>query len=431
MSLTKPAAICLSDFHIGENVGGVSGVGGESYVKLEENVFVRKEFQTLISRLKESYCVGEENKIKYLIIMGDQWDLAVQPMPYSFNLSFGFFNNSGLENYFERMIYIPGNHDHHLWRIFQTQKCVLEPLQKIRGRKDDQAATGGNDKISSYPQVLAGYLDLTGPTPTLSIDGDGDLDSGNSFISGLTDKSGLTVTTVYPNLYVLYNQNGQKKAMLLTHGHLFDPGWNIVTDILQPSFKEMGLTKMNLTILEMLNSPVTEFWNYSTAMMGKYDMIETIYDNLLNNVFPKLLPDLFSDLLTYLKANTSGGIQTAVDILDWKWVRNYIDGKVKTAILGGVGTDARYDQNFIEKNSSRIKNYIALSLPYIHRQSVAVFSRLVFGHTHVPLYGWQTEALGNQMEVYNTGGWVNIDKTDYPLPLTIADNGDISALNLL
>ncbi len=427
MSIAEPVAICLSDVHIGENEGGVSGVGGDSYVKLEDGVFVRKEFQTLLTKLKNLYKVNKTNKIQYLILMGDQWDLAVQPMPYSFNLSFGFFNHIGLEDYFKQIIFIPGNHDHHLWRMFQTQKCVVDPLKNIQSQRKRRQKSNRKDEVFSYPQVLAGYLDLTASTPTLTVRDNNDPDAGKSFISGLTDTSNLPVTTVYPNLYVIYECGGKKEAMLLTHGHLFDPGWNIVTDILKPSFAEMGIKNMNLKILEMLNSPVTEFWNYSTAMMGKYDMIETIYDSLLNKIYPKLIPDLINDLFDYLKKEV-GGI--TFDVLDWKWVKELIDKKVKDMILGAVGTDARYDQKFIENNADRVKNYMVMSLPYINRQSVTGFSRLIFGHTHVPLFGWQTDLLGNKLEIYNTGGWVHIDKTDYPLPLAIAGNGNISAIDI-
>jgi hypothetical protein len=36
---------------------------------------------------------------------------------------------------------------------------------------------------------------------------------------------------VYPNLYIIYKDgNNGNKAVLCTHGHLFDAGWNLMTD---------------------------------------------------------------------------------------------------------------------------------------------------------------------------------------------------------
>ena len=282
---TNPQVVFLSDLHIGENMGGVSGVGGPSYTKIADKVYVRDEFQTLLGKLKKG-----GTKVKYLVLLGDIWDLAVQPMPYTTNLSLKFFNSSTFKDFFEEIIYISGNHDHHLWRMYQTQKCEIDPL------KADAS------QVDVYPQVIPGVLDFTGAEPILTVNGKES--KGDSFIQGLIGNLDLPVHVVYPNLYVIYNGQNGKEAALATHGHLFDPGWNIVTDYLMPTFKEMGLQTLDLKNLEMLNSPVTEFWNYSMAQTGNYNMIENIYDGCLKGEVSKLVPvvveDLVEDLEDYL-----------------------------------------------------------------------------------------------------------------------------------
>jgi len=62
--------------------------------------------------------------------------------------------------------------------------------------------------------------------------------------------------------------------MIATHGHLlFDPGWNLVTDYPPETIKALYPSKINLASLELLDSPVTEFWNDALAQMGRYNFI--------------------------------------------------------------------------------------------------------------------------------------------------------------
>lgn len=436
MSIKKPMAVFLSDFHIGENLGGVSDEGSVSYIKLKNGVFMRKEFNTLLMQLKQNYDVNADNKVKYLVIMGDQWDLAVQPMPHSMDLSLGFFDNVGLENYFEEIIYIPGNHDHHLWRMYQTQQCIVEPLNRIKDKYADKSGSAADLEVEKYPQVIPGYLDLTSSSPVLTINGIGNTNGGDNFIVGLTGKAGIPVNVVYPNLYIIYNNPaGKKEAALVTHGHLFDPGWNIVTDYLWPFFKEKFGHTLNLENLEMLNSPITEEWNYALAQVGQFNVIDTVYDQLLEGKYPQWVPDLINTALKEMYKNahwSEGDLDKLIDIVNNNifYIKTHILKAIKTELLNSVSSTP--DQDFIHNNQDRIERYIQMSVKYIHGQSVGCFSKLIFGHTHVPCYQqhFKLKAVPQSIEYYNTGGWVDIDKTDYPLPLTINESGYIGSIDV-
>ena len=410
--MKKPIALFLSDLHIGEDLGGVSREDGAMYEQIAPEVFVRKEFLNMLDQLKTTYQVTNENRIRYLIVMGDQWDLAVQPMPYTTNLSIQFFNVIGLDKYFEEIIYIPGNHDHHLWRMYQVQKCMIEPLNTVH------TGTVQDTKVYELPQVISASIDLTQPDPRLNINSPFEKDPGSSFITGLTGKARIPVNVVYPNLYIIYeNGNKEKEAMLATHGHLFDPGWNIVTDLIGPVFKDMGLERMDLVHKEMLNSPVTEFWNYSLTQMGNYNMIEKIYDASLQGKVSELMPQLvdavYKDIVKWLEKITSGLAQDAVKALDWGIVKSALENKIMSWVKEGltnVKPDARYDQKFINKNKERISAYLKMSVPYLPDQSITSIKTLVFGHTHVPIINYH-DGIPN-VDIYNTGGWVNIDSAE-------------------
>ncbi|WP_035240208.1 hypothetical protein [Desulfobacter vibrioformis] len=432
MGNNKAVAVCISDFHIGENLGGVSGKVDINdlgfYKNIAENVYVRKEFLTFLGKLEEQYDVKNgDNKIKYLIIMGDNWDLAVQPMEYSFDLSFKFFNSIGLEKYFEEIIYIPGNHDHHIWRMLQSNKCVEEPLKKIF-EKAQQPETIPN-KIIPYPQVIPGYLDLA--SSTLKMGGDPIFSGPNDIVSGLTASARIPISTVYPNLYLFYEEgvDNNRETILATHGHLFDDDWLLVTDYMGFIFETVGYT-MNLGDLEKLNSTVTEFWNYQWSQMGRYNLVDKLYDSSLKAklftglkpMIDKLLKELFA------KIGVKGWTEDLADGL-CDLIINVI---LKKAFSNQYYPD--YDIKFINARVNKLKDFIAMSVASIAKEqpSVERFSKLIFGHTHAPASTpFINKEIDENMEIYNTGGWVDIGEYNYPVPLAVSTSGVITPINIL
>ncbi|MCP4118942.1 MAG: PQQ-binding-like beta-propeller repeat protein [Desulfobacteraceae bacterium] len=441
MHSQKPSAVFLSDLHIGENLGGVTDVlnfqDKDSYVELQKGVYMRKEFNIFLEKLKEKYGVAPENRIKYLILMGDIWDLAVQSMQHTVNLSLAFFDNVKVGDYFEEIIYIAGNHDHHLWRQYQTQNYLLKPINDIASDTGD-AGVVEEKGVPPFPQVIAGFLDLTTPDPTLKIEGGDQSSAGNKFFTGLTGKARIPVNVVYPNLYITYkNDKGEKENILATHGHLFDPGWNLVTDYIGKFLtEEMGL-KLDLKKLEMLNSPVTEFWNFSLAQMGAYNLIEPIYDNMLENKDPSVLLPLVKMLKTTLlndlkAADVSWFAKKYVEIGNYfgaDKLYQYIKDMKKSALPGIF-----YDQDFIAGQMERVLDYFKYSQENV-ASSLDNISKMIYGHTHIPLMDYEVNfaAEGKDPIVktfYNTGGWVDISNAGKPMPITIFNDGSFEPIEI-
>jgi UDP-2,3-diacylglucosamine pyrophosphatase LpxH len=431
MDSSKIVGVCISDFHIGENLGGVSGKVDVNdmgfYKNIAENVYVRKEFLTFLKELEEQYGVKNGgDKIKYLIVMGDNWDLAVQPMEYSFELSLKFFSTIRLEEYFDEIIYIPGNHDHHIWRMLQSNKCVEEPLKK-KFENAQQPETTSN-AIIAYPQVIPGYLDLA--TSTFKMGGDPIFSGPSDIVSGLTGSARIPVYTVYPNLYLFYEDvDKNRETILATHGHLFDGDWLLVTDYLGFIFETVGYT-MNLNDLEKLNSTVTEFWNYQWSQMGRYDLVDKLYDSSLEGklsaglkpMIDKLLKELFAEIgVTGWSEDLAGGF---CDLI--------INVILKKAFSNQYYAD--YDIKFIDARVTKLKDFITMSIASIAKEQPPIkrFSKLIFGHTHAPAATpFINKKVDENMEIYNTGGWVNIGKYNYPVPLAISENGVITPINII
>ena len=360
--------------------------------------------------------------------MGDNWDLAVQPMEYSFDLSLKFFSSIGLEKYFEEIIYIPGNHDHHIWRMLQSNKCVAEPLKEIF--KSDHPEPAVNNVIS-YPQVIPGYLDLA--DSTLKTGGNPLFSGISEIVSGLTGSARIPVTTVYPNLYLFYEgADKERETILATHGHLFDGDWLLVTNYLGFIFETLGYT-MNLKDLEKLNSTVTEFWNYQLSQMGKYDLVDKLYDSSLKKRISDGLKPIIDKLLKELFAHIP-------DIADKKW-KEELAVELSELIINVIMKKAfsnqyypEYDIKFIDAHGKALNDFISMSIASITKEqpSVKGFSKLLFGHTHAPAATpFKNKKVDENMAIYNTGGWVDIGKYAYPVPLAISAKGEITPIEIV
>lgn len=454
MPQTKPVGVFLSDFHIGEDLGGVSRKQGPGYTEPVKGVFVRQEFKVLLDRLRQRYDISTTNRVPYLILLGDIWDLAVQPMDYTSDLSIEFFNGAALQDYFEEILYISGNHDHHLWRMYQAKRCEVDPLNKACG-------------VASFPQEIPGILDCRGQAPSLYVDNQKN-PAADTFISGLTGTADLPVHVVYPNLYIRTADESGGRSLITTHGHLFDPGWNLVTDYLPETIEALDPAKIDLASLEMLNSPVTEFWNYALAQVGSYNFIEKIYDGLLKGKIAEIFDTLTEEAMGDLK----NGLRALYKIRGWSWdfgadgeklvmgvildhYKKIQAGALKRLKAGAVARalpTPRYDETFLARNQSRVASYLGLSQAVYDRECRKLglpedpFSTLVFGHTHVPLPNTVTgsplnfpfaskgaappAAAVSPVQVYNTGGWVEIGRDGSPMPMALFSDGRIDPIGV-
>lgn len=252
----------------------------------------------------------------------------------------------------------------------------------------------------------------------------------NDIVSGLSGSARIPITTVYPNLYLFYeDSNNNRETILATHGHLFDGDWLPVTDCLGFIFDTMGY-KMNLKDIEKLNSTVTEFWNYQLSQMGKYDLIDKFYDSSLNEklytglkpIIDKLFKELFAEIdVTGWTEDVAGGICELI-----------INVILKKAFSNQYYPD--YDIKFISERVDKLKDFITMSIESIAKEqpSVKRFSKLLFGHTHAPASTpFKNKDVDENMEIFNTGGWVDIGKYAYPVPLAISANGEITPINIV
>lgn len=246
----KTLAICISDFHIGERYGGITDDPGhpDRYIQLDasdsSSPFVRKEFMDFLLSCKG--LKDRHGKIKYLIILGDMWDLAMNNQESSFALSSVFFRQLkelkkglGIRELFENVIYVPGNHDHHFWKMLQERYWVTQRLEQ------------GNAPLE-MPRVAGLTIDAdTGAiqaaqTPT----GENRIPQHNLASSLLGLDRDTPVYVAYPHIFLKKNNS---EFTLLTHGHFFEPDWNMVTMMFGDLMKKNDIP-LTIRNIEMFNS---------------------------------------------------------------------------------------------------------------------------------------------------------------------------------
>ncbi|MCY1719700.1 hypothetical protein OU798_05065 [Prolixibacteraceae bacterium Z1-6] len=368
-------AMFLSDFHVGENYGAVSRIcpprKEEEYDEIGENIFCHKKVIEMLDTLGTICKSKHHHTIPRLILLGDIFDIAVHEESDAFNLTHDFFNTKtgkykrSFISYFDEVIYISGNHDHHVWKMLQENYYIEERLQQ------------GN--ALPYPHQRIAVLDLN--NLQISNENTTVIPLHGNMVSAILRDKNLKVHIAYPNLYIRCNTD-DNAGICVTHGHFFEPNWNKSSNDI-PNFPDTILLKNYFVNLEKYNSPFTEFSDYSIAQVNQ-DFAQGLSDACFDSVFykyramGKYVADSFPAFFPLLHDSLKNVAMTAYDTT-----------KLSLHKVQVIPYLEHVKSEMAEKNMK--------------------FTKLVYGHTHVPCFREDyVYGISDTTEVSNTGGWVNI-----------------------
>ncbi len=403
-----PVAMFLSDFHIGEVYGSVTrqipdGKAAEyDSILVTPRVYYHKRVITLLQNMDE--IVGDKQSIPYLILMGDIFDIAVHEASDVYNLSQTFFSypiykGRSFISFFDTIIFIPGNHDHHTWTLLQENYYTHEPLLN-------------NQKALPFPHQIISTLEMG---TTLSYQCEDTVFTRNpshNFLSAVLSNGNKAVYVAYPNLYITYNDT---RGICVTHGHFFEPQWNkdtILSVLAKPKYHPYFFQT-----IEKYNAPFTEFSDYGIAQV--------------NDTFTNRLSDCgFHNDTLYQKIAME--LATAFSL--------FFPLEIEAHPLT--------DREKLEKHPKQVFPYLYHTIIQMETRGMRLY-KMVYGHTHIPCYdlicclndfndnslSLKPEVLRSSFYLYNTGGWVNLkwplnesmDNTTQhtPNPMFLYRNGDI------
>lgn len=433
--MAQPLAIVLSDLHLGEESSVLHY--GQRYKKGQQ-----PQVNTLVGLIKKE--VAGNGKIPFLIFAGDALDFSLAPIQEAV-ADFRKFMEDVHES-FDNFVYIPGNHDHHMWQTLQEQIYVVNRIRERRPIKD-------------FPQEQIGTIEA-GKITVKGVHKKKQL-GAKTFLNDLLPKEGKqkNFALVYPNVFLKFKNS--EKNIIITHGHFFETVWTLVSDVFKSS---LNLTTMNYRVLERINSPLTEFGWYGLGQAGKLSrFIEELYKELKNSEDRKLslalndVRDYLDEYWTFKPAKKKGflsrirgvfsevkanikeefsdeGLKLATYLL-----KILITSQIEEREPYTGGSPLRHYPNILDDptKKEKIKTYISYSLgrPYDFEPH-----QMIFGHTHTPIKNGNIEISvdGRQrnISVFNTGGWI-VDSEEpgeiiqsRPMPFLIFNTGEVKHINV-
>ena len=280
------------------------------------------------STLKDSSVVDDlvdeldsGKKIDEFILLGDILDLAFSNFQDVIQQARKFFDRiRSLE--IRKIVYLPGNHDYHIWLLHIEKRDIIEPIQKEDAPKLPNYVSSFSDKKSFFSEVLPEDLE-------------------KKFVIR------------YPN----YEFENNRIRYLLHHGHqLYGPS------VLLMSPGEALHEGKSLNDLLIANSPILEFIYYHL------ERSEEMREKLK---------------VTWKKYGSPGAILVVIDeLLDAgvpKLTRWFIH-KTKTIWAGFTIKRIKKDRGTeIDEIENEIRDYLKVS-GWDSQNPL----RFIFGHSHVP-----------------------------------------------
>lgn len=386
--------VCLSDMHLGEEDSLLTNLKTSSTET--DPTSPSPVMEQMVECLKELILKNESDKKPTLILNGDILEMALSTTNEAAMVFERFIELIMPEDnkFFERIIYIPGNHDHHLWESARETQYANYIMKKIKPR----------DKLPV-------------PWHTTNMFIENELDPVPSyFLSRLVQRyphlKDFFITVAYPNFGLFKEEN--KKSVVFHHGHYIESLYYLMSTLKSLIFSDRKEPE-HVWDIEAENFAWIDFFWSAMGRSGEAGQdVELIYEKMQNKEeFKKLLYNLADNLAK--KYDLPGwGDRMEAKIL--KWIFNAAVEKV-------MGSErVQTDKDLSRDAEKGLRVYMNGPL---RKQILKEFQKegnmpssmtFIFGHTHKPFQrDMNFKGYSGWVDVYNTGGWVV--ETEDPQPI--------------
>jgi hypothetical protein len=407
--------VCFSDMHLGEEDSLLTSLSpGSTQI---DPFHASPVLQELVYCLRDLIFRNDDQTRKpTLILMGDILELALaddNEAAMVFERFLDFAMEPGYQ-LFGEIIYIPGNHDHHLWESARETQYVLNYLSK----------TKPGDALD-IPWHTTNIFMEDDPNPVPSF-----------FLNGLLHRFGhlkdFNIKTAYPN----FGLRRDNRCVTFHHGHFIESIYQLMTNLRNLIFPELEQRERKVWDLEAENFAWIDFFWSVLGRSGEVGHdVELIYEKMQSEEqFQRLIYTLAESLAEKYDITGMGD-----------WINSKVTGLITNGLVDKIVKSERTQaDNFLTRDAEDgLSYYVNFPLQkQIEEECITkglLFPRevsFVFGHTHKPFGEIRKfEAyLGDGVPVYNTGGWVV--ETVEPAPrrggaaLLLNENLDIAFLQL-
>ena len=374
--------VCISDLHL----------GGESSLltRLDRKGNVRDDSPVLdalagcLRKIIETVHTGRQ--LPTLVLNGDILELALAQTHVCLGAFEQFLAAASPPErpLFGEIIFVPGNHDHHLWGTAREDHYRR------------QVARSSPDEILAEAPHATTLFPAPGERPVQPL------------LTAVAKRSGQTggtakLRTVYPNFGVMDDSGG--RCVVFTHGHFIEPVYRIVSTLTRilfpetPPVEDVGqLEEENFAWIDFLWSALGRSGAAGTGVNAIYNGRSDIRKRkeLLRNLAHVLARDFINTGLP-----------------DWAEERLLL--WVFHILAGLIANLERHRTGPVLSRAARkgLRKYVGR---FVQEQMLAEGAlaggppgrmAFVFGHTHKPLAcNLSFDGLNGPSPVYNTGGWV-------------------------
>jgi len=400
--------VVLSDLHLGARDSLLTHVHGSGEIAEGPSdvlaAFANGMRETLSSQEKPQ-----------LVLLGDALDLGLSPfgdVSKSFlQLLDAFYPADGIDLFDREIIYVAGNHDHHLWRMAQDNG-FLTALESGQIPGDLDSIT----KIFGTPSHRCRLME--------------------SLFAHRPHLRDASVKIGYPNWGI--SDSTTKRAVVMHHGHYLDGMYRALSN-LRGFLGDGDPLPSTMRQLEQENGPWIDFLWSDLGSAGEIGSeVGSLYEVMLS-------AGASHDFAESLARRITGGMHAKLGI-NPKMPLKYgvtLDNLIRAAVDMTAGRAAErqrdgYGHVLGEAEIEDLGWYLGIPLANEIRQELPNMPRelsFIFGHTHKP---FQDELLVNGYEVpvgiFNTGGWVLDEPTLMPVQgcaaMLVSDELEVASLRL-
>lgn len=370
--------VAISDLHLGQN--GVDKLGQYSLLST-------KVPQNLVAQFAQAAAAFAAGDPITLLVAGDFLDLSLayaEDALTDLRELLRPFTGPGAARINE-IVYVVGNHDHHLWSLHSEDKRLLEPLRRgvvpangdAPGAKALYQTTGESGEPFTLLQSLVGRI----------------------FGTGMPE-----VKIAYPS-YV--RQLDAQTRLYVTHGHLFGGLYTELSSILKDKLAGLPYARATATV----NQPLIEFiyWllGETGEGIGADGLVEQIYTDMQKGTLSRVR-DLVAQIVAQVLPH--GVLWRVIGGLERRIVVDAVMAELNKLLLSPKAPENASADRFADLQTTRAGLKAWLEAVGWDKQQPTI---ALYGHTHV----WDDYAIPDtSVHSYNLCTW--LVEPDHPTPKT-------------
>ncbi len=383
--------VCLSDMHLGAQNSLLTNLAGNN--KSSDTASPSPVLTALVQCLTELISKNQDQSKKpTLILAGDILELALTTDNIA---AMGFERFIELilppppkQRLFGEILFIPGNHDHHLWESARETQYVMHLQKSEQGPKKD---------LDVPYHATNMFEPAKAAVPSFFL---------NGIIKRYPHLADVQIGTIYPNLALITDD--YRRAVIFTHGHFAESMYLLMSTMRKLMFPNGNRPEL-VWDYEAENFAWIDFFWSTMGRSGEVGSdVEVVYDKLQSQTQMRLLI-----------SNLASGLANRPGRAGWKnWLEARLLKKVFNLVLfAAANAERTVTDDYLTTDAKKglhayIEGPVLKQIKIERHGSVPPECAVIFGHTHKPFEDQMTfNGFEPNVNVYNTGGWV-IDSAD-------------------